>query len=58
MNTLQLMALNEKQAREARKWLDYLATVTDPEKRLKEMTRKLTETWLEGKQFVDDGRMP
>ncbi len=58
MNILQLAALKEKQEREAKKWVSYLATCATDEERVKELTRKLTETWLEGRTFVDEGQMP
>lgn len=49
MNIVELEKLKDRQEREARKWVGYLETVPDRKEREKELTRKLTEVWLEGR---------
>ena len=50
MDIAQLEKLDERMAREARKWIGYLETVSAREEREKELKRKLIETYLEGRQ--------
>lgn len=53
MNIAELIALKERMGREAEKWCAYLQSVPTEEARAKELTRKLTETWLEGRASRD-----
>jgi hypothetical protein len=48
MTIEELERLKEQMDREARKWVAYLES-TPPELREKELSRKLLETWLEGR---------
>jgi hypothetical protein len=43
-----LEALKEKMSYEAEKWVRYLGTCEGDAERVKELQRKLLETWLEG----------
>ena len=53
MNIEQIAKLDERMAREARKWIGYLETVASREEREKELKRKLVETYLEAAQELN-----
>ena len=48
MDIAALIELKTKLGKEADKWWPYLVSVKTPEERMKELQRKLLETWLEG----------
>lgn len=49
MNINELAKLDERMAKEARKWISYLETCSSKEEKETELKRKLIETYLEGK---------
>ena len=48
MQIAELEKLKIECTREANKWVPYLASLPSDDDRVKELTRKLLETWLEG----------
>jgi len=48
MQIAELEKLKLECDREAKKWVTYLASLSNDNERVTELTRKLLETWLEG----------